>query len=59
MRRAVLVEDRDGDYLAVGPVYTDASLDRLQIEVTQRGLAVRGTVLLVSAADFRAAGGVR
>jgi hypothetical protein len=55
--RVVLVTDDAGNQLAIGPVYTEASLERLRQEVSDYGWTARPTVLHYSRADFTCARG--
>ncbi len=53
----VLVTDDAGKQLAIGPVYTEASLERLRREVDEYGWTVTGTCPHYSRADFTCARG--
>jgi hypothetical protein len=53
--RVVLAADDDGRQVAIGPVYTDVSVDRLRREVDAHGWTVVATVPHYSRADFIAA----
>ncbi len=55
--RVVLVTDDAGNQLAIGPVYTEASLERLRQEVGDYGWTVAATVPHYSRADFTCARG--
>lgn len=55
--RVVLAADDAGRQLAVGPVYTEASLERLRQEVDEYGWTVVATVPHYSRADFTCARG--
>jgi hypothetical protein len=55
--RVVLVADDAGRQLAIGPVYTEASLERLRREVNEYGWTVTATVPHYSRADFTCARG--
>jgi len=55
--RLVLVADDAGNQLAIGPVYTEASLERLRQEVGDHGWTVTATVPHYSRADFTSARG--
>lgn len=55
--RLVLVADDAGNQLAIGPVYTEASLERLRQEVGDYGWTVTATVPHYSRADFTSARG--
>jgi hypothetical protein len=55
--RVVLAEDDAGNQLAIGPVYTEASLERLRREVDDYGWTVVATVPHYSRADFTSARG--
>jgi hypothetical protein len=55
--RVVLVADDAGNQLAIGPVYTEASLERLRQEVDEYGWTVVATVPHYSRADFTSARG--
>ena len=53
----VLVQDDEGSQLTIGPVYTEASLERLRSEVSDYGWTVAATVPHCSRADFTCARG--
>lgn len=55
--RVVLAQDGAGGQLATGPVYTEASLERLRQEVSDYGWTVAATVPHCSRADFTCARG--
>ena len=55
--RVLLVTDDAGNQLAIGPVYTEQSLDRLCREVDEHGWTVAGTCPHYSRADFTCARG--
>jgi len=55
--RVVLAEDDQGNQLAIGPVYTDRSLDELRREIDGYGWTVTGTCPHYSRADFTHARG--
>ena len=55
--RVVLVTDDAGNQLAIGPVYTEASLERLRQEVSDYGWTAGPTVPHYSRADFTCARG--
>ncbi len=55
--RVVLVTDDAGNQLAIGPVYTEASLERLRQEVSDYGWTAEATVPHSSRADFTSARG--
>jgi hypothetical protein len=55
--RLVLVADDAGNQLAIGPVCTQPSLERLRQEVNDYGWTVTATVPHYSRADFTCARG--
>lgn len=55
--RVVLAEDDSGAQLAIGPVYTDRSLDQLRREIAGHGWTVTGTCPHYSRADLTSARG--
>jgi hypothetical protein len=55
--RVLLVQDDQGNQLAIGPVRTDRSLDQLRREVTSLGWAVLAAVPHYSRADFTGTNG--
>jgi hypothetical protein len=55
--RVVLVTDDAGSHLAIGPVCTKASLERLRQEVSHYGWTAEPTVPHYSRADFTCARG--
>jgi hypothetical protein len=55
--RVVLAVDDAGNQLAIGPDYTQASLERLRREVGEYGWTVAATVPHCSWADFTSARG--
>lgn len=54
IKRMVLATNLEGSPCAVGPVYTDESLDRLVGEVEDAGWTFCGTAVCTSVRDFRA-----